>query len=448
MQALADRWLPSDRLGRILTLALPIIGGMVSQNVLNLVDTAMVGFLGDAALAAVGLGGFAIFALQAMVLGVSSAVQAVAARRKGEGDPGRWAAPLNAGLLLVLFVAPALTAGLFFVVPHLYPWLNSDPAVIEAGVPYLEWRVLAITFVATNYAFRGYWNGVDLSKLYMSTLVVMHASNIFLNYVLIFGNFGAPAMGVSGAGLASALSTVVGAAIYVYLGLKYARQNGFLRTRPSAPEMKRLVGIALPSGLQQTLFAAGFVVTYWIIGRVGTSELAAANVLINVTLVAILPGLALGMAAATLVGQALGKGDIADARRWGWQVTLLGTVALGILGLPMIFFPDLILSGFIHTPQTLEAARWPMRLVGITMGLEAVGLVLSSALLGAGDAKRVMWVSVLTQWGLFLPLAFLVGPALGFGLLGIWVLQGAYRGLQALIYWSFWRGQQWTSIRV
>ena len=440
--------MPTDRLQRILSLALPIIGGMVSQNILNLVDTAMVGFLGDPALAAVGLGGFAIFALQAMVLGVSSAVQAVAARRKGEGNTARWAAPLNGGLLLVIIVAPLLSLGLFFLVPLFYPYLNGDPAVVEVGVPYLEWRVLAITFVAVNYAFRGYWNGVDLSKLYMGTLVVMHSANIVLNYVFIFGNFGAPALGVEGAGIASALSTVVGAAMYVHLGFKYARHNGFLHTRPSGAELRTLIGLAIPSGLQQTLFAAGFVVTYWIIGKVGTPELAAANVLINVTLVAILPGLALGMAASTLVSQALGRKDEDDARRWGWQVTLVGVIALGLLGLPMVVFPDLILSGFIHNESTMEIARWPMRFVGATMWLEAIGLVLSSALLGAGDARRVMWVSVLTQWGLFLPLAFVVGPVLGFGLLAIWLLQGGYRMLQALIYVTLWRGGRWALIKL
>ncbi len=421
---------------------------MVSQNVLNLVDTAMVGTLGDAALAAVGLGGFAIFMLQAMVLGVSTGVQATAARRKGEGDTANWAAPLNAGLLIVAVVAPLLSALLFFLVPAFYPYLNGDPAVIEQGVPYLEARVLAIIFVAFNYAFRGYWNAVDRSKLYMGTLVVMHASNILLNYILIFGKFGAPALGVTGAGIASALSTVVGTLMYVYLGLRYARENGFLKRLPSGTETKTLVRLALPNGVQQTLFSAGFVMTFWIIGRVGTAEVAAANVLINVTLVAILPGLALGMAAATLVGQALGRNEPADAARWGWDVSKVAVVALLLLGLPMIVVPDWILLGFIHNPATLDLARLPMRLVGATMAFEASGLVLMSALLGAGDARRVMVVSVTTQWLIFLPLAYVVGPWLGFGLLGIWVLQGIHRVGQAFIWVAFWRGGRWTAIRV
>ena len=438
----------SERTRRILSLALPIIGGMTSQNLLNLVDTAMVGRLGNAALAAVGLGGFAVFMFQAMILGVSAGVQATAARRKGEGSVESWAVPLNAGLLLVVVVSPFWTAALYGLAPAFFPYLSGDPMVVDQGVPYLQVRLLAIIFAGMNYAFRGYWNAVDQSRLYMTTLIVMHAANIVLNYILIFGKLGVPAMGVEGAGLASALSTVLGSLVYFMLGVKHARPNGFLHGLPSLDEIRTMVRLSLPAGLQQVFFSAGFLVTYWIIGLVGTAELAAANVLINVTLVAILPGLGLGIAAATLVGQALGRNDIDDAARWGWDVARLGAIVLGVLGLPMLFFPDWILGGFIHDPATLHIARLPMRLVGATMALDAGGLILMNAMLGAGDTKRVMLISVTMQWLIFLPLAFLVGPLLGFGLLGIWALQGGYRLLQAVIFVIFWGRRGWAGVKV
>lgn len=438
----------ASRLRRILVLALPIIGGMVSQNVLNLVDTAMVGMLGNAALAAVGLGGFAMFMCMALVLGISTGVQTTAARRKGEGRYEETAIVLNGALVLVLIVAPVLSAALYQAAPVFFPWLNSDPEVIRQGVPYLQMRLLAIVFVGVNFAFRGYWNAVDMSRLYMGTLIVMHASNIFLNYVLIFGKLGAPVMGVKGAGLASALSTVIGAGTYMVLGLRHARAGGFLKGMPGARVLRSLVRLSLPSSIQQLAFAAGFVATYWIVGLVGTRELAAASVLINVTLVAILPGLGMGLAAATLVGQALGRGDSADAETWGWDVVKVASVGLTILGIPMWLLPDLILSVFIHDPLTVDVGRWPMRLVGLTMLVEALGLVLMHSLLGAGDVRRVMVVAITTQWIMFLPLAYLAGPVLGLGLIGIWVMQGVYRSVQAALFYRFWKGRKWASIRV
>jgi MATE family, multidrug efflux pump len=437
-----------ERLDRILGLALPIIGGMISQNVLNLVDTGMVGTLGDAALAAVGIGGFANFFSMAILLGISVGVQATASRRKGAGRDSEVAIPLNEGLLIVLLVAPVLSALLYFAVPWVYPHLNEDPEVIRQGVPYLQMRVLAIMFVGMNFAFRGFWNAIDLSRLYMGTLIAMHTLNIFLNWVFIFGNLGAPAMGATGAGLATSISVMVGTGIYFGLGLKHARDLGFLHGLPGRTEVMRMIRLSLPASLQNLFFSAGFLTLYWIVGKVGTAELAAANVLINVMLVAILPGIGLGLAAATLVGQALGRGDPEDATRWGWDVTRVAVFGLVALGAPMWIVPDLVLSVFLHDPETLALARLPMQLVGLLMAVEAVGLVLMNALLGAGDTKRVMRVSIGLQWLLFLPLAYLVGPVLGFGLLGIWILQGGYRGLMAATFFLLWCRGHWTKIEV
>ncbi len=438
----------SSRMKRIFWLALPIIGGMISQNVLNLVDTAMVGTLGNVALAAVGLGGFATFMSQALILGISTGVQAMASRRKGEGNLDIMARPLNAGLVLVLLVAPILSGVLYFLAPVFYPYLNSDPEVIAQGVPYLQVRILAIVFVGMNFSFRGYWNAVDLSRLYMMTLVVMHISNIFLNYVLIFGKWGFPMLGVTGAGIGTSVSTLIGSIFYFILGWRYARNNGFLKVLPPFSDIKKMVLISLPSGVQQLFFAAGLTALYWIVGMVGTTELAAANVLINITLVAILPGIGLGLAAATLVGQALGRKDIEDAKAWGWDVSKVGFIGLGILGVPMWLVPEMLLGVFLHDEVAMKIAIPVMRLVGITIAFESIGLVLMNALLGAGYSKVVMVVSIVLQWFIFLPIAYLVGPVWGWGLFGIWSMQAIYRGFQTFIFGWLWRKGDWASVKV
>jgi putative MATE family efflux protein len=437
-----------ERRNRIFALALPIIGGMVSQNLLNIVDTAMVGFLGDAALAAVGLGGFVVFMCQALILGISTGVQSTAARKKGEGRSDRAAALLNSALLLVLVVGPVFSLLLIRLAEPVFPFLNTDPAVIEKGVPYLEWRLGAIVFVGMNFAFRGYWNALDMSRVYMSTLIMMHACNIVLNYVFIFGKFGVPAYGVTGAGMASAISMGIGTLIYFILGFRYVRKDGFLKHLATKHETASLVKVSIPAGLQQLFFAAGLVAMFWIIGRIGTPELAAANVLITVLLFAILPGLALGIACTTLVGQALGRGDVEDAYQWTWDVAKVTVALLTILGLPMLLIPDLVSSIFIHEESTRDLARWPMRIMGLTMPIEALSFAFMHGLLGAGDARRVMLVSIGTQWLFFLPLAYLVGPILGFGLLAVWFLQGGGRMLNAWLFITMWRGRKWQHIEM
>lgn len=437
-----------ERYKTILVLALPIMGGMVSQNVMNLVDTAMVGTLGDAALAAVGMSSFANFMAQAFLMGLSSGVQAIAARRLGEAATDRMAAPLNGGLLVALLIGIPLSIVLFTYAPLLYPYLNDDPQVIAEGVPYLRARLCSITAVGMNFAFRGYFNGVNLSKIYLRSLLIMHAFNLVLSYGLIFGAFGMPQLGATGAGVGSAIATYIGTIVYVVMALRVARGAGFLQGLPDRETMKKMLQISVPSGFRQLFFAGGLTALFWIVGQVSTTALAAANVVINLMLVAILPGIGLGLAAASLVGQALGRGEPDDAKQWGWDVVKLGVVGMGAVGLPMLLVPELLLGVFIHDAGTLAEARVPLMIIGGVIAVDAVGLVLQNALLGAGDSTRVMVLVVGLQWLLFLPAAYLVGPVWGYGLVGIWVAQAIYRAIQAGMFAVLWQRGRWTEVEL
>lgn len=202
-----------------------------------------IGTLGDAALAAVGMASFANFMCQAFITGMASGVQATASRQLGEGRSDEIAVPLNGGLLLALGLAIPWGILLIGMADTLFPLLNDDPAVIAIGVPYLVARLIGMPGVGSNFAFRGYWNGVNLSRLYLRTLLVMHASNIVLNYLLIFGAFGFSELGAVGAGVASTIAT------YIYLGVRHAYPGGFLRRLPSLDEMKRMLKLSVPAGV-------------------------------------------------------------------------------------------------------------------------------------------------------------------------------------------------------
>jgi MATE family, multidrug efflux pump len=429
-------------------LALPVVAGMASQNVLNLVDTAMVGSLGDESLAAVGTASFANFVAVAFLMGLSSAVQAMASRRKGEGRLSEAAVPLNGALLIDVAIAIPLTALLVYLAPTLFPMLNPSEKVAEIGVPYLTARLLSVVAIGTNFAFRGFWNGINRPGYYLRTLLIMHALNIALNWVLIYGHLGAPALGALGAGIASAISTFVGSAYYITLGLRHARHLGFLRGLPDRTTLVTMARIATPTGVQQVFFSTGFLALFWIFGQLGTSQTAAAHVLMSLTLVAILPGMGLGLAGGSLVGQALGRGQPDDAKRWGWDTVKLAVVLLVTIGAVMFAFPDLVLAGFLHDPDTVELARTPLRIFGASIGLDAVGLVLIQGLLGAGASRSAMVLSVMGQWGVFLPLAYLAGPVMGWGLIGIWSALVVQRTLQALGATILWQRGRWAKVRV
>ena len=448
LTALAPFFPDRGRRRQVWKIALPIMGGMMSQNVLNLVDIGMVGRLGDSALAATGIGGFANYLAISFIIGLSAGVQALAARRLGEGRDAETAVPLNGGLILALLIGAPLCVLLILATPGAFEFLTDDPAVREQGIPYLQVRIAGMIAVGMNFSFRGYWSAIHLTGVYLRTLLVMHAINIFLNWVLIFGNLGAPALGVFGAGLATTLSLYVGTLLYFFFAMRHARARGFLDRVPSRQTLMQQFRLSLHASLQQLFFSAGLVALIWIIGRIGTAEVAATNILMTFHITALLPAFGIALAATTLVGNALGRGDVEDAAAWGWNCALLTLVYGVLLGLLLIPLAEPILTVFITNPQTRELAWLPMVLWALMIGFDTAGMVLMNALIGAGDTRRSMWVSLLWQWVFFLPLAWVVGPVLGWGLLGVWIVNGLYRAGQAVSCLRIWSGRKWAQIAI
>ncbi len=438
-----------SRVRRILSIGVPILGGMGSSALLSLVDTAMVGWLGNAELAAVGLGSFASWIYLGFFQGLTIAVQALVSRRVGQGRIEESGASLNAALLLLVVVAPTSAAILWMATPTLFALLNNDPAVLAAGVPYLRWVIAQSLFMGAIYAFNGFWNGIGRSRMYIAPLIVMHVTNAVLAYALIFGRFGLPAMGTEGAGLATALASVVGCALYFVLAHRHARPLGFMRARPTRDEFGAVLRLAVPGGLQQLFDTLALTLMYRIVGSIGTIELAAYAVLINLVGLVGLPAFALGSAGAALVGQALGRGNVDDASRWAWDVLRVGAIGLAMIGVPFWLVPDLLLSIWLHEPAAVDVARTPMRILGAMIVINGAGYMLAAMLNGAGDVRRVTWVNLITQWFWLLPGAYLFGPVLGGGLLGVWCMhQFGFRALQSVIYVLIWRTRRWAHIQL
>ena len=424
------------------------MGGMVSQNIMNLVDTAMVGSLGDDALAAVGLAGFTAFTCAALLIGISTGVQATSARWLGAGRTKEIAVPLNGGLLLVLLLGVPMAVSLFFFAPHFFPLLSQDANVATQGTVYLQARLVGLIAMGTNFVFRGYWNAVNLSAIYMRTVIIMNVTNIFLNWVLIFGNLGAPELGILGAGIGTTAALSIGSITYFMTAYRRSRAAGFLVGWPDRAMLWTLIRLSVPAGIQHVFFALGMTFFFWILGSIGTAELAAGHVLSNLLLLWMLLSNGFGLAAASLVGQALGAGDAEDAHAWAWQVVRIAMVCVGLLALPAVLVPDLFLGLFLRDPATLGLARLPLQITALTMALEVIGMVLMNAHYGAGHSRRVMVISLAMQWCFFLPIAFLMGLVFGLGLLAIWSVNVGYRLIQSGVFVWSWQSGSWAKVRI
>jgi len=476
---------PIERVTMVLSNALPVMGGMVSQNVLNLVDAAMIAKLGTVAVAAVGLGSTANFQCQALLQGVSSAVQAIAARNYGKSlkdkkfskkETREIARPLNAAIVVVLFFGFPLAWWCYqncaWFVPTYYA--SRDAAVAATTVPYLRARLLAVPAVGINFAFRGFWNAIQQPQIYMNTLIVMHITNIVVSFVLIWGipELGIPRLGVYGAGLGTAFSVWVGTAMYIYQGFKRARVYGFgfsLRKKqlttaattneaemmddddqfssaPTKSEISLLIKQALPTGITNVLYASAMVFMYAIVGAISTTSVAAVNVLINLMLVLVLPCMGMGLAAGALSGRALGAGDVEDAKQWPWDVAKITAAGMSMFGILIALFPQPILKIFLTDPEAIRVATMPLRLTGFTACGDALSLTMQNALLGVGDVKTVAVVSILAQWAVFLPLAWISVHYFNQGLLCVWTIYVFYRVAVGGVYAYLWKKGDWLKL--
>ncbi len=437
-----------DRLQRIFLLSLPIIGGMISQNILNIVDTAMVGHLGATALAAVGTGSFAAFVSSAMVLGLSSGVQALASRRLGEKQIEQAGVSLFSGVIIAVLFGSLLTAIIYPYIPSIFPYLNADADVAELGSSYWEIRVLATVFMGVNYAFRGYFNGISQPKYYMLSLVFIHVLNIILNYILIFGHLGFSAMGSDGAAWASTIAMGVGSLMYFCMGFFKLASLKLFRIRPSLSDLISVFKLTIPAGFQQLLIAIGMISLFWMVGKIGVSEVAALNILINILMLCILPGFGFGMAAATLVGTSLGERDKAKAKLWAYDVAKIGGGITLLLGLPLTFNAELILGFFTTDLATIEAARLPLQVTGVLIFVDVVGVILMNALLGSGDVKVVLKTSMLSQWAIFFPLGVVAVIFFEPPLILVWLLFSLSRLGQGVVYSLHWHRETWGSAKL
>lgn len=438
----------TSRSQTILKLALPIIGAMLSQSLINLIDAALVGTLGEVALAGVGIGGYAMFLITATVFGLSSGVQSQTARRHGERNVTQRAMALNAGLIIAFAVALPLTLLCLWQAPRLLSLINQQAAVQDVAVEYFRWRVVALVPVAMIFCFRGYWNGIQQTGIYLRIILAMHVVNVLASVGLIFGLAGLPRMEAAGAGAGTALAMFVGLLIWARYSHRHARACGYLRCLPARAIFVTTLRLASPHSFQQLWFAGGYAVLFWILGRIDTASVAVGHVLVNLSLLLILPGVGLGLAAMSLVGQALGRETPDDAHRWGWDVVHIAWGCLAVLALPMALFPEAVLALFLHDAELIAMGRLPLQLTAMMVVLDAAALVLGQALLGAGANRTVMIVTLFMQWLVFLPLAWWVGVALGYGLIGIWWVQLGYRCLNSLWFALIWQRRRWQLLSV
>jgi putative MATE family efflux protein len=422
---------------RILALSLPIIGGMMSQNIINLVDTLMIGQLGSLALAGCAIGSFIFYLSFVAFIGVSSGVQTMVARLTGASKLSHRSIPLMLGLAIALLGSLGIVLPVLGTATRIASFFSSDPITVAVGNDYLRYRILGLPFFAMSLVIRGFWNGVGTPMRYLKIIIGVHLMNICLNYALIFGHFGAPTMGAAGAGLASTISLFFGIAL---LTIDIRSHISIPRSKTTIKRyIQWMLALSAPISIQQFIEATGVVCFFWILGQLGSNALAIGHVLVNIGLVALLPGIGLGLATMTLVSESIGRHDVDSARYWPTQVHRVGKIIIGFFSIVALVVPMLLLRPFITDLSLLSMAKWPMQLDAIALFFEVGAIIYMHALNGADQTARVAMASCILQWLILLPLTYVVGVKAGLGIHAIWELGVAFQVIQFLIFKGLWK---------
>jgi putative MATE family efflux protein len=410
---------------------------------MGLVSAGMVGRLGEAALAGVGVAGALFGVLLALLYGPVAAVQALTARAFGAGRAADAGRVLNEGLLLGGGVSLVLAALAMFGCAALLPAVLHDRAAAADGARYLLGFGPIVVCLAINMTFAAHWNGAAAPRRVFYIGVLQLPLHVLFNYALVFGHFGAPGLGVFGAGLGSTLAAACASLVHVALATRIAPVAGFLRARPTWTGVRTLLAIGLPISLQQAMLGVGLAIYFAIVARIGVGAAAGLNAIGSLLAIPALLASGVGAAASTYVGAALGRADEPGAARTGWRSARLGVLVVAPLALVLALAPGQALGLFLKDPASVAQAMLPLRILAIAAIADAFTGALISALTGAGATRLASALSFTLQWALQLPLCWYVGTVLGFGLTGVGVVFLARGLIEAAILAALWRAGWW-----
>ena len=439
---------------KILRVALPAIAGLSSQMVVSLVDTAMVGRLDEAtyALAAMGIGVLATWALISFFSSLATGIHVIVARKYGQADYVSCGITLNNSILIALVIGIIVAAvGVFFASPiaHLFA---ADPIVGDYASDYIFYRFLGIPFFLISVSYRGFFFGISKTKIFMISGVITNLLNVIFNYMLIYGEFGLPRMGLAGAGLGSTFATVFDPMFYLVIMLlpSYRKRfQNFKNLKIDKNIISAIFKISLPVSFQNVFILIGFLSFIAIIGLIGTVEQAATQAIISTLFISFLPCFGFGIAVQTLVGNNLGAGKYNLAKIYGFETAKVATVYTAILAVIFILIPQYVLLIVTNNQSIIEMAKPALRIAGFTQLFYGVGIVLANGLQAAGRTMYVMKGEVIANLLIFVPLSYFLGVYLGLGFTWAWVALPVYIiAYTTMMYIKFNSGNWFTKIPI
>lgn len=399
----------------LLLLSIPMVLEMSMESIFTIVDIYFVSKLGSDATSIVGLTESFLTLVYAFGIGFAIAATAVISRRVGEKEPQRAANAAFQALLITGSIALLISAMGIFFSENLLKLMGAEENAIANYGGYTRWMLGGNITIMFLFILNGIFRGAGDAAIALRVLCFSNMINIVLDPILIFGIGPIPAMGISGAAIATNIGRGTGVAYQLYI-LFFGKSRIHLNVSDLVPDFRQiiqLVKLAAASIFQLLIGTTSWIVMVRIISAFGSDAVAGYTIGIRIVIFALLPSSGLGNAAATLVGQNLGANKPKQAEKSVWSTGIANTVFMGIIGLVLVIWPEQIIRLIVNENEVVQKGVECLRIVSIGFVAYGLGMVLVSSLNGAGDTLTPMFINIFCFWLFEIPLAYLLSIKFG-----------------------------------
>jgi len=429
-----------------LKLALPAVGEMVLYMMIWVFDTMMVGkYGGNTAVSTVGLSSEIMYtAVNIFIMyGISVGIASLVARSIGSDQTGHAEEYATLGLAVGSLISLALFLILFFLSKNILMLAGAEDIVVRQGVMFIRIASVGIFFYMIMSILNGMLRGYGNTHIPLLASVLVNIINLGLDWLLIFGHYGFPELGIKGAAIATCSAQTFGfifIAIYVCRISKIKPRIRYL-INFNTEKLKLLLKLSLPSTLQEGSIDLSRLIGAFIVMHLGTLSFAANQITITVESVSFMPGWGFAIAATTLVGMRVGEKNMAKAREYAFTCTALGVVVMTFCSLLFLIFPHFLIGLFIDSSETqvIYLGAMCLMIAALEQPFLAVSMILGGALKGSGDTRTPFLVSLVSCWGIRIPLMVLLIYFLKMSVIYVWwitALQWIFEAVVLLILFN------------
>lgn len=384
---------------QIVKVSSPILLSLLAQNIIQVIDTAFLGRVGEVELGASALAGILYISIYTLGFGFSMGSQILIGRRNGEGNYHQIGEIVIQGILFLLIAALLLIPLLRYASVQWLPSLFASQGVAGAVSEYLEWRVFGLFFAFTNVMFRAFYIGIARTKVLTVNAVVMALVNVVFDYGLIFGNLGLPEMGIAGAAIASVIAEIASTLFFIVYTRKAGHpvQYGFTALRFRWPVVKRILDISIFMMVQYLLSVSTWMLFFLFIENyMGERPLAVTNIVRSFYTIFTIPSHALGSATATLISNTIGAGRNDEVLPLVKRISLLSLGVMMIVIVVVSLFPRTMIHIYTDDVSLIGDTMIPLYVLISSLPLYSLGMVLFSAVSGTGNTRTALGFEIFT----------------------------------------------------